>query len=81
LADHPEEGAGINQATKYVASNTLTTHEWKKSIFLKGNVVVDEIKKLSNKMGGYPGAWERQPHPDVIEAPNLVDEFWLKNIR
>ncbi len=31
---HPEEGAGINQATKYVASNTLTHHEWQKSIFL-----------------------------------------------
>src|SRR5512146_1387765 len=35
---HPEEGPGINQATKYVASNTLTQHEWKKSVFLKGNV-------------------------------------------
>ena len=25
---HPEEGPGINNATKYVASNTLTSHEW-----------------------------------------------------
>ena len=28
-------GSGINNATKYVASNTLTAHEWKKSVFLK----------------------------------------------
>ena len=31
---HEEEGAGINQATKYVASHTLRAHEWKKSVFL-----------------------------------------------
>jgi dihydrofolate reductase len=35
---HPEEGAGINNATKYVASNALTKHEWEKSVFLKGDV-------------------------------------------
>src|SRR5215207_2919140 len=26
-----EPGAGINKATKYVASTTLTSHEWQKS--------------------------------------------------
>ena len=40
---HPEEGAGINRATKYVASNTITQHEWQKSVFLKGNLLVDEF--------------------------------------
>lgn len=39
---HPEEGLGINKATKYVMSNTLTKHEWNTSIFLKN---VEEIKK------------------------------------
>ena len=33
--DHVEEGPGINKATKYVASNTLTSHSWAKSVFLK----------------------------------------------
>jgi dihydrofolate reductase len=47
---HQEEGPGINNATKYVASNTLTQHEWKKSVFLKGNVA-DEIKKLKQQEG------------------------------
>ena len=43
--EHEAEGAGINQATKYVASHTLMTHAWKKSVFLNCNVV-DEIRQL-----------------------------------
>src|SRR5215510_13263772 len=36
---HEDEWPGINEVTKYVASNTLTKHEWRNSVFLKGNVV------------------------------------------
>src|SRR5438477_10584155 len=40
----PHQGAEnvINKATKYVASNTLTQHEWSQTVFLKGNVA-DQI--------------------------------------
>jgi dihydrofolate reductase len=74
---HDDEGAGINKATKYVASNTLTSHEWRKSVFLKGNVV-DEIKKLKAQEGP-----DLQVHGsgDLIQTLleyDLVDEFWLK---
>jgi dihydrofolate reductase len=74
---HPEEGAGINNATKYVVSNTLTTHEWKKSVFLKGNVA-DEIKKLKGQDGP-----DLQVHGSgnliqTLLQQDLVDEFWLK---
>ena len=74
---HEEEGPGINNATKYVASNTLTKHEWKKSVFLKGHVV-DEIKKLKQQEGP-----ELQVHGsgNLIQTLlefDLVDEFWLK---
>lgn len=74
---HPEEGPGINNATKYVASNTLTSHEWSKSVFLKGNVA-EEIKKL--KQGAGP---DLQVHGsgELIQTlleHDLVDEFWLK---
>ncbi len=74
---HEEEGAGINKATKYVASNTLTRHEWNKSVFLKGDVV-EEIKKLKQQDGP-----ELQVHGsgDLIQTlleHDLVDEFWLK---
>lgn len=75
--DHPEEGAGINQATKYVASTTLTSHPWNKSVFLNENVA-EQIKQL--KEGEGP---ELQVHGsgDFIQTlleNDLVDEFWLK---
>jgi dihydrofolate reductase len=74
---HPEDGAGINAATKYVASNTLTRHDWQKTVFLTGNVP-DEIRKLKGKAGP-----DLQVHgsSDLIQTllkHDLVDEFWLK---
>jgi dihydrofolate reductase len=74
---HVEEGPEINNATKYVASNTLTSHEWEKSVFLSGNVA-DEIKKLKAQDG-----LDLQVHgsAELIQTlleHDLVDEFWLK---
>lgn len=74
---HREEGAGINNATKYVASNTMTSHEWEKSVFLSGDAV-EQIRKL--KEGEGP---DLQVHgsADLIQTlleHDLVDEFWLK---
>jgi dihydrofolate reductase len=74
---HEAEGAGINKATKYVASNTMTSHEWEKSVFLNGNVV-DEIRKLKQQEGP-----DLQVHGSgnliqTLVEYDLVDEFWLK---
>ena len=74
---HEDEWPGINKATKYVASNTLTTHEWRKSVFLKGDVAA-EIKKLKQQDGP-----DLQVHGSgnliqTLLKQNLVDEFWLK---
>ena len=76
----PQQDGGenpINKATKYVVSNTLTTHEWSKSVFLKGNVA-DEIKKLKGQDGP-----DLQVHGSgnliqTLMEHDLVDEFWLK---
>jgi dihydrofolate reductase len=67
----------INKATKYVASHTLTKHEWNKSVFLHGDVV-EEIKKLKQQDGP-----ELQVHGSgnliqTLLEHDLVDEFWLK---
>jgi dihydrofolate reductase len=74
---HQEEDPGINNATKYVVSDTLTKHEWNKSVFLKGDVV-EEIRKLKQQEGP-----ELQVHGSgnliqTLLANDLVDEFWLK---
>jgi dihydrofolate reductase len=75
--DHEDEGAGINAATKYVASHTLTAHEWQKSVFLNGDVV-EQIKAL--KAGKGP---DLQVHGSghfiqTLLQHDLVDELWLK---
>jgi dihydrofolate reductase len=74
---HEDEWPGINKVTKYVVSNTLTQHEWRNSVFLKGDVVA-EIKKLKQQDGP-----ELQVHGSgnliqTLLAHDLVDEFWLK---
>lgn len=68
----------INKATKYVASDTLTTHEWRNSVFLSSGILVDELKKLKQQDGP-----DLQVHGsgDLIQTllkHDLVDEFWLK---
>ena len=76
----PQEEGGenpINEATKYVASHTLTSHEWGKSIFLNGDVA-EEIKKLKQQEGP-----DLQVHGSgnliqTLLQHDLVDEFWLK---
>jgi dihydrofolate reductase len=73
----PHHESPINEATKYVVSNTLTKHAWSKSVFLKGEVG-EEIGKLKQKDGP-----ELQVHGSgnliqTLLRHDLVDEFWLK---
>jgi len=75
--DHPQEGAGINNATKYVASNTLTSHRWINSVFLKGNVA-DEIKRLKGQAGPDLQVHGSSNLIQTLLKHDLVDEFWLK---
>ena len=74
---HQDEGPGINKATKYVVSNTLTTHDWSKSVFLKGNVV-DEIKKLKQQDGPDLQVHGSSNLLQTLLRHDLIDEFWLK---
>lgn len=74
---HNEEGAGLNQATKYVASHTPMEFTWERSALLQGDVV-DEIKKLKAQDGP-----ELQVHGSgnliqTLLKHDLVDELWLK---
>jgi dihydrofolate reductase len=75
--DHPEEGSGINRATKFVASNTLTSHEWNKSVFLGGDVV-EQIKQLKEGDGPDLQVHGSANFIQTLLENDLVDEFWLK---
>jgi dihydrofolate reductase len=69
--------AGLNNATKYVVSKTLTKPGWNTSVVLSGDVV-GQIKKL--KEGNGP---DLQVHGSgnliqTLMKHDLVDELWLK---
>jgi dihydrofolate reductase len=74
---HEDEGAGINKAIKYVASNTLATHGWNKSVFLSGDVV-KEIKKLKQQEGRELHVHGSGNLIQTLLEHDLADEFWLK---
>lgn len=74
---HDDVGAGINKATKYVASNTLTRHDWKETVILKGDVV-GEIRKLKQQDGPDLQVHGSSNFIQTLLANDLVDEFWLK---
>ena len=74
---HEKEWPGINDAKKYVVSNSLKKHTWSNSLFI-GNNVVEELKKLKQQDGP-----DLQVHGSgnliqTLLKNDLVDEFWLK---
>ena len=74
---HNDEGAGLNKATKYVASHSPIKLTWERSVLLQGDVV-DEVKKLKAQDGP-----ELQVHGSgnfiqTLLKHDLVDELWLK---
>jgi dihydrofolate reductase len=74
---HSEGWPGINEATKYVASNTLTKHTWQNTVILKGPVH-EEIKKLKQKNGPDLKVWGSGKLVQTLLKHDLVDELWLK---
>lgn len=74
---HEEEGAGINQATKYVASRTLSAHDWKKTVFLNGDVA-DEVKRLKQQEGPDIQVHGSSNLIQTLLEYDLIDELWLK---
>ena len=74
---HADDWPGVNKATKYVVSNTLTRHEWRNSVFLTGNVV-DEIKQLKQQEGSDLHVYGSGNLIQTLLEQDLVDEFWLR---
>jgi dihydrofolate reductase len=74
---HEELWPGIKEATKYVASSTLTKLEWNNSVLLMGNVP-DEIKKLKQQDGPDLKVWGSGNFVQTLLKHDLIDEFWLK---
>lgn len=75
--DHPEDGEGINNATKYVVSSTLKGHSWNKTVCINNNVV-EEIKNLKEMDGPDLQVHGSSNLIQTLIKNDLVDEFWLK---
>lgn len=74
---HESDWPGINEAKKYVVSNTISGHKWKNSIILNGKVE-DQIKKLKQQDGADLQVYGSSNLIQTLLKYDLIDEFWLK---
>ena len=74
---HADEWPGVNPATKYVASNTMTSHEWQPSVFLGGDIA-EKVSKLKQQPGPDLHVYGSANLLQTLMKHDLVDAFWLK---
>ncbi|KAA9352783.1 dihydrofolate reductase family protein [Larkinella humicola] len=72
---HANVWPGINEGTKYVLSTTLTSSDWKNSVFLDS---VAAIKKLKQSDGADLQVWGSSKLIQLLLQHDLVDELRLK---
>ena len=73
---HADVWAGVNTATKYVASNTITSSEWQPSVFLQGDIA-EKVAKIKQQQGPDLHVWGSGNLIQTLIKNNLVDAFWL----
>lgn len=73
---HADVWPGVNTATKYVASNTLTSHEWQPSVFLGGDIA-EKVAKIKGQPGPDLHIWGSGNLLQTLIKHDLVDTFWL----
>lgn len=73
---HTDVWPGVNAATKYVASNTITSSEWQPSVFLSGDIP-EKVAKLKSQPGPDLHVWGSGNLLQTLLRHDLVDVFWL----
>ena len=74
---HSDMWPAVNKATKYVASNTLSSHEWRPSVFLNGDIA-EKITKIKQEEGPDLHVYGSANLVQTLMKHDLVDAFWLK---
>jgi dihydrofolate reductase len=74
---HSDIWPGAMTATKYVASNTMTSSEWKPSVFLSGNIA-EKVSQLKQQPGPDLHVYGSANLLQTLMKHDLVDAFWLK---
>ena len=74
---HADGWPNVNAATKYVASNTMTSSQWQPSVFLGGDVA-DKVTKLKQQPGPDLHVYGSGNLHQTLIKHDLVDAYWLK---
>ena len=74
---HADAWPGVMQATKYVASRTLTAHAWQPSVFLGGDLAA-RVSQLKQQPGPDLHVYGSANLLQTLLTHDLVDAFWLK---
>ena len=74
---HSDIWPAVMTATKYVASNTMTSHQWKPSVFLNGDIA-EKITRIKQQEGPDLHVYGSANLVQTLMKHDLVDAFWLK---
>lgn len=74
---HGDIWQSVNTATKYVASNTLTSGEWQPSVFLNGDVA-EKVAEIKQQPGPDLHVYGSADLLQTLISHDLVDSYWLK---
>jgi len=73
---HADAWPGANAATKYVASNSLTSGEWQPSVVLSADVP-EKVAAIKQTQGPDLHVWGSGHLLQTLIQQDLVDVFWL----
>lgn len=73
---HGDVWPSVNAATKYVASNSLTSGDWQPTVVLRGDVAT-HVAHIKQQPGPDLHVWGSSHLLQTLMAHDLVDVFWL----
>jgi dihydrofolate reductase len=73
---HADDWPGVKAATKYVASNTITSAAWQPSVFLDGDIA-EKVARIKQQPGRDLHVWGSGNLLQTLLRHDLVDAFWL----
>ncbi|MFZ5857589.1 MAG: dihydrofolate reductase family protein [Chloroflexota bacterium] len=73
---HGDIWPNVNAATKYVASNTVTSSAWQPSVFLSGDIA-KQVAEIKRQSGPDLHVWGSGNLLQTLIKHDLVDTFWL----
>lgn len=74
---HADGWPGINEATKYVVSQSLSAAKWENTVFLNKNAV-EELRRIKAEKGPNLHVYGSGNLTQTLLKNDLADELWLK---